>query len=601
MAGGFSGFAGGEKYKISLKGNKLFGKLLRLAKPFWKWFLLALILILVIAGVEILRPHIIRILIDDNIQKAVEGEISTDMAEKNVRVLAAYFVFLMLFQFVLNYFQIVILQKTGLKIVQKLRDRLFSHVQKLPFSYFEKIPAGVVVTRITNDTEAINEMYTGIIVNFIKELIVMIGILIVIFIYNYKIALLLLILIPIVMISISLFRKHARKIFNEIRNRLAWVNAFLSEHFMGVKLIRAFNMTNTKKKEFENISEEYKKSHDKMTKLFGFFRPFMDFLNEMAVVIILWYGIREVFNSSLQIGMLYMFIRYTTMLFHPVIRVSEMFNTLQSSLVASERIFDILELQIEKNYDTGIDMDIKGEIEFKNVWFAYIDEEWILKDVSFKIKKGEFTAFVGATGAGKTTIINLICGFYEINKGSILLDGIDIGNISKRSLRKNIGLVLQDVMLFKGNVMDNIRLNSNISDQEVIKASKHADAHRFIQKLDKGYESNVYYGGSTFSNGERQLLSFARAIVKDPIILVLDEATSNVDTQTEGIIQNSLKRISENRTTVAIAHRLSTIKSANKIIVIHKGRIAETGDHESLMEKRGLYFKLYSMQFTVDT
>jgi len=599
--GGPGRFAGGEKYTVNLKESRLISKLLGLARPHWKGFLLALVIILVLAGVEILRPNIIRLIIDENIQKAVGNEIDKEKAFDNVIRLGIFFLFLMLMQFGLDYFQTIILQKTGLKIILDLRNKLFSHIQKLPFSYFEKIPAGVVVTRITNDTEAINEMYTSIIVNFVKEIIVMLGILVVIFIFNYKIALILILMIPFAWFSITIFRKYARKIFNEIRNRLAHVNAFLSEHIMGVKIIRAFNMIRAKKKEYDDISGKYKKSQDKMIMLFGLFRPFMDFLNQLAIAVVIWFSIREIINEQLQIGMLYMFIRYANMLFHPVLRISEMFNTLQSSLVASDRVFGILELEPEKNYELPGEFTINGSIEFKNVWFSYDKETWILKDVSFDIPKEAFIAIVGATGAGKTTIINLICGFYEIDKGQILIDGIDINDIPKKILRGNIGLVLQDVMLFKGDIFSNIRLNEDIPDERVIEVARYADADRFINKLDNGYESDVYYSGSTFSNGERQLLSFARAIVKDPRILVLDEATSNVDTETERMIQKSLKKISANRTTVAIAHRLSTIKSADKIIVIHKGKVAEEGDHDTLIKARGIYYKLYTMQFSIES
>jgi len=598
MRGGAGKLAGSEKYKIRLKGNKVMKKLLGLAKPSWKSFLLALAIILILAVIEILRPNIIRLIIDDNIQKAVKGAKTVPDSIRDVTRLGLLFLGLMILQLFFDYCQVIILQKTGMNIILRLRNRLFAHVQKLPFTYFEKTPAGVIVTRITNDTEAINEMYTGVIVNFIKEMIVMLGILAVIFVYNYRMALLLLTIMPVVFIAITIFRKYARKVFNEIRNRLARVNAFLSEHIMGIKVIRVFNMTESKKNEFDEVSSDYKKSHDKMVALFGFFRPFMDFLNELAIVMIIWFGIREILNFNLGIGMLYMFIRYSNMLFQPVIHISEMFNTLQSSLVASERVFSILELEPEKNIEMTGQHVVNGDIEFKNVWFSYDKENWVLKDVSFKISRGEFVAFVGATGAGKTTIINLLCGFYEINDGNILIDGKDIRQIPKKLLRAGIGLVLQDVQLFRGNILDNIRLNADVPEEKVREVSKYVNADRFITKLSKGYESDVYYGGATFSNGERQLLSFARAVVKEPAILILDEATSNIDTETERIIQKSLKKISSGRTTVAIAHRLSTIRNADRIIVIHNGRIEETGNHSSLMKTKGVYFKLYTMQYS---
>lgn len=334
--------------------------------------------------------------------------------------------------------------------------------------------------------------------------------------------------------------------------------------------------------------------------IFGIFRPLMDVVQSLAVALLLWYGGRNILAGTLEFGTLYMFIDYIGRFYHPIMELTEQFNTLQSSIVSAERVCNILDEAQEQNIESRIqDIDeIKGEIEFKNVWFAYVDDNWVLKDVSFKIKPGESVAFVGATGAGKTSIINLLCGFYEHQKGQILIDGIDIRDLGKERLRKNIGLVLQDVSLFSGDLATNIRLfDSDISMEEVEKAAKHVNAHDFIQKLHGGYAHEIGEGGATLSLGQRQLISFARALIRDPKILIMDEATSHVDTETEILIQDALINLMKDRTTIAIAHRLSTIQSADKIIVIHKGRIREMGTHQELLRKRGLYYNLYRLQY----
>jgi len=605
--GGPARFAGGEKYEGNIRDSRIIEKLLKTAVPYWKGFLAALVFILVLAAIEIIQPNIIRLLIDDNIQPAAKGIIPVDTAGRHIVRYGMIFLGLMIAQFVLSYFHIVILQSTGKKIIKDLRDRIFKHIQKLPVSFFDKIPAGVLVTRVTNDSEAINEMYTEILVHFVREMVVIIGVIIVMFGLNVKMTLITIAVTPLVIISVRIFRTRAKKIFNDIRNRLSRLNAFLSENITAVKIIQVFNMTEEKKKEFSESSCSYYKSHNRMTTLFGLFRPFMDFVNNFAIAIIIWFGAQSILNTEIKIGMLFIFIRYANMLFRPIIHLSEMFNIMQHSLVAAERVFKILDMKSEESVKGKVpvgekaDMDIsrlKGGIEFKNVWFAYDDENWVLRDVSFKISPGETVAFVGQTGAGKTTIINLLCRFYEIRKGEILIDGINIRDIPKNQLRSSIGLVLQDVQLFSGDIKTNIRLyNDDISDENIKKAAEYVDADRFINRLQQGYDYSVNPGGTTFSSGERQLLSFARAIAVNPAILVLDEATSNIDTETERIIQEAMQKIGIGRTMVVIAHRLSTIKNANRIIVIHKGRLKEEGTHDELIRLGGIYHHLYTLQF----
>ncbi len=605
--GGPTRFAGGEKYQGNIRDSRIIEKLLNTAIPYWKGFLAALVIILALAAIEIIQPNIIRLLIDDNIQPAAKGIITEDFAGRNIFRYGMIFLGLMIAQFVLSYFHMVILQSTGKKIIKDLRDRIFKHIQKLPVPFFDKIPAGVLVTRVTNDSEAINEMYTEVLVHFVREMVVILGVIIVMFSLNVKMTLVTMAVIPLVILSVKLFRTRARKVFNDIRNRLGRLNAFISENIMAVKIIQVFNMTEDKKKEFGENSENYYKAHNKMTTLFGLFRPFMDFVNNFAIAIVIWLGAQSILNMEIKIGMLFIFIRYANMLFQPVIHLSEMFNTMQSSLVAADRVFKILDMKREDSMEESMEKEghvqgktgirLKGEIEFKKVWFAYDKENWVLRDVSFKIPPGETVAFVGATGAGKTTIINLLCGFYKISKGEILIDGTNIKDIPKNQLRSNIGLVLQDVQLFSGDIKTNIRLyDESISDEDIKKAAEYVDADRFIKRLQQGYDYRVNPGGTTFSSGERQLLSFARAIAVNPAILVLDEATSNIDTETERVIQEAMQKIGIGRTMVVIAHRLSTIRNANRIIVIHKGRLQEEGTHDELIRLGGIYHHLYTLQ-----
>lgn len=502
--------------------------------------------------------------------------------------------------FILNYIQIYILQYTGQKIVYNIRAKLFKHVEQLSLSFYDKNPVGRLVTRITNDVENLNEMYTSVLIYLVKDIFLVSGIIIAMFALNVKLGIVSVITIPLVVLLTFVFRKYDREAYRNVRSKLSRINSSLSENITGMKTVQIYGVEEKKNKEFDKINTSYFKASMNQIKVFAVFRPLMDMVYELALCILVWFGGVAVLNLTLEFGILYAFITYIQKLFQPIFDLSEKFDILQSAMASAERIFSLLDndniiRNIEEPEKLGRAL---GDIEFKNVWFAYNDEEWVLKDVSFKIEKGETIAFVGATGAGKTSIISLLTRLYEIQKGEILIDGINIKNLAKEELRKNVSTVLQDVFLFTGDVKGNVKLNNDdISDEEVINACKYVNANVFIEKLPDKYDSKVNERGTTFSQGERQLIAFARALAFNPPILVLDEATANIDTETESLIQDALEKLTKDRTTIVVAHRLSTIKNADKIIVMHKGKIKEIGTHTELIEKDGLYSDLYKLQY----
>lgn len=541
-----------------------------------------------------------------NIYKQLDKEEIKALRSKDLNGLTKIVIVILIsyiLAFFINYIQIYMLQFTGQKIIFNIREQLFKHIESLNLSFFDKTPVGKLVTRLTNDVQTLNEMYTGVLIYLIKDIFMLSGILIAMFLLNVKLALISLITMPIIFITAILFKKYDRAAYRKVRERLSKINAFLSENISGMKVVQIYSKEEKKFKEFDKINNDYKKANLEQLTVFAIFRPTIELLSSLTMALLIWFGGIKVISNELEFGVVFAFVNYITMFFQPIFDLTEKYDILQSAMASSERIFDLMDNDsIIKNPENPVLVErLQGDIEFKNVWFAYNDEDWVLRDVSFRIKQGEKVAFVGATGAGKTSIISLITRLYDIQKGEILIDGIDIRSMKKELLRKNIATVLQDVFLFTGDIKSNVRLNDNtISEEAVMDACKYVNADRFIEKLPEKYNSPVNERGTTFSQGQRQLIAFARAIAFNPPILVLDEATSNIDTETEVLIQDALEKITKDRTTIIVAHRLSTIKNCNKIIVLHKGKIREEGSHEALIKKEGLYYNLYKLQYKED-
>lgn len=507
--------------------------------------------------------------------------------------------FLLLFSgFFLNLADTWLLQKMGQQIVYKLREETFTHIHSLSLSFFNTTPVGKLVTRVSNDTEAVNELFSTILVKLFKNVVKIIGYAVVMLSINVKMAGISFLLLPLVAILTFVFRHLSRKAYQITRNKITELNTFLSEHISGMKLIQIFAREKEKYSEFEGKSMELYRANFREIMTFAIFRPSIYLVSVIAMILVIRTGSLSVLNGSLSLGTLFVFITYISSFFEPIQELSEQLGTLQSSIASAEKIFSVLDVKPEiVSPADPTPVNILGEIEFRHVWFAYEEENYILKDVSFVIHPGEKAAFVGATGAGKSTILNLIGRYFDIQKGQILIDGIDIHEIDLDVLRGAIGQVQQDVFIFTGDIKSNISLNNEaISPDDVRRAAEIVNADPFIQKLPHGYDEPVTERGSTLSAGQRQLLSFARTLAYDPKILVLDEATANIDTETETLITQALARLMDGRTTIMVAHRLSTIQHADKIIVMHHGEIKESGTHQELLAKDGLYKKLYELQ-----
>lgn len=571
--------------------SKLMRRLLKYVKPYKKYVVLAILLNILVAALGPLRPYLTKIAVDNYIA----------VKDWNGLIVISLILFASLFfQAVVQYFLTYYTELMGQKIIFDLRVQIFSHVQKLALRFFDKTPIGRIVTRVTNDVESLNEMFSSGIVAVFSDIFVIIWIFVFMFSLSWNLALVTLSIIPILFYATFLFRKKVRETYRDVRLHLARLNSYMQEHVTGINIVQNFVKEEDELKKFSSINSDYRNANIKSVFYYAVFFPFVELLSSITIGLIIWYGGGEVIQKHLTIGVLFAFLQYTEMFWRPVRDLSEKYNILQTAMASSERIFKLLDDKtFVSNPDKPIILkNIKGEIEFKNVWFAYNPEEYVLKNVSFKVNPGETVAIVGATGTGKTSIINILTRFYDIQKGSITIDGIDIRQLDKRNLRKFISVVLQDVFLFSGTIKSNISLGSEeISDEQIIQAAKIVGAHEFISKLPNGYDEEVKEKGATLSVGQRQLISFARALAFNPQILILDEATSSIDTETEELIQNAIEKLLAGRTSIVIAHRLSTIQNADKIIVMHKGELKEIGTHQELLAKRGIYYKLYQLQY----
>jgi len=513
--------------------------------------------------------------------------------------LAGLFAVVLLTRFVFTILQVYLLQYTGQRVMYDMRRELFAHVLRLPLRFFDRNPVGRLVTRVTNDVAAINEMFTSMLVNLFRDAFLILGILIVMFGLEWRLALVIFALFPIIVFAAWQFRNRVRAAYREVRRQIARLNAYLQESISGMRIIQVFVQEAKANARFAEINQAKYVAQMRQMLTFAVFRPLMSFLSSFAIALVIWYGGFNVLRGSLSLGALTAFIQYARMLFEPVLNLSEGYNVLQAAMASSERIFRLLD---EKEEDAGGGERLpspSGRIEFRNVWFAYNDEDWVLRDVSFVAEPGKHVAIVGPTGSGKTTIIRILLRMYPIQKGQILLDGVPIERLDLAELRSRMAVVLQDVFLFSGDIMDNIKLRSDIPEEQAIEAARFVNAD-FVEELPDGYHTEVKERGVTLSVGERQLLSFARAVAFDPTVLVLDEATASIDSHTEALIQRSLHRIMEGRTSIVIAHRLSTIREADTIIVLHKGELVESGTHAELLSLDGLYAALHSLQFAED-
>ncbi|GAB6885234.1 MULTISPECIES: ABC transporter ATP-binding protein [Streptococcus] len=567
---------------------RVFKRLMSYLKPYKFLTALALGLLLLTTVVKSLIPLVASYFIDHFL---------TDMNQTAMLILLGYYLMYVV-QTIIQYFGNFFFARVSYSIVRDIRRDAFANMEKLGMSYFDKTPAGSIVSRITNDTEAISDMFSGLLSSFISAIFVFTVTLFTMLKLNAVLTAWVALFLPFIFILVNLYRKKSVKVIAKTRALLSDINSKLSESIEGIRIIQAFGQEERLKGEFEEINQEHVQYANRSIALDSIFlRPAMSLLKLLAYAILMaYFGFRGM-EVGISAGLMYAFIQYVNRLFDPLIEVTQNFSTLQTSMVSAGRVFDLID---EKQYEpeqVGVQEEVPfGNIEFKNVSFSYDGKRQILDDISFKVNQGETIAFVGATGSGKSSIINVFMRFYEFQSGQVLLDGVDIRKYSKEALRKHIGLVLQEPFLYHGTIKSNIKMYQDISDETVQSAAKFVDADQFIQKLPEKYDTKVTERGSSFSTGQRQLLAFARTVASQPKILILDEATANIDSETENIVQESLKKMRQGRTTIAIAHRLSTIQDADCIYVLDKGKIIESGNHEKLLSQKGTYYRMYQLQ-----
>ena len=579
-----------EDLRDQYKDLILFKRVLVHLKPYWRLVSLAVLLLLAVSILNLTGPYLTKIVIDDHIK---EGNIN------GLDVIAAIYFAVLIFSFIFQFFQTYLMQYIGQKVMFDLRSQVFSHLHKMSFSYFDKNPIGKTITRVVNDVEVLNEMLTSGLILIFSDLFTLFGIFFVMLYLDWKLTLVVCIVFPLLATATRIYRVRARDALRKNRAHVSELNSYIEENLSGMDTVQCFNSEKKNFRNFFSINNERLKEDLRTVRYNAFYMPSIDFFNSLAIGMVIWYGGGRFVQDEIQLGVLVAFIQYLQKFFEPVRDLAEKFNIIQTAMASSERIFELLDTpeQIPSMVPPQKGFKIKGNVEFKNVWLSYNENQFVLKDISFSLEKGESLAIVGATGSGKSTIINALCRFYEINKGDILFDGQSIKDINKFDLRKQIALVQQDVFLFSGKIIDNIRLgNVQMREEEIQSISTAVNSHNFINNFTLKYEQKLIEGGGSISSGQRQLLSFARALAVKPQILVLDEATSSVDMDTERQIKNGIKEMTRGRTSIIIAHRLSTLMHVDKVLVLKNGKIIEFGKRNELLQQRGIFYKLCQAQ-----
>jgi ATP-binding cassette subfamily B protein len=580
-----------------MKDGEIVRRLMQYAKPYTGKFVFVGFIVLVGIAYDVVSPLLIG---------KITGLIRADFALKELFVLVAVYAGILIVSVTCTYVQAIVLQKVGQRIISVMREDLFTHIESLSHEQMNSIPVGKLVTRVTNDTNAISLMFTSLLVNLVKNMFVIVGVFAAMIALNYELTLMVLCFVPFIVLFTVIFRKFARRAYRRVKDRTTDINTYLSENLSGIKITQIFNRESEKLRDFTEKSKGLGKAKRDQILVFGVFRPLVYMLYISSVLCLFFLGGKGYLDGAvflgqaLEVSTIVSFYMYINKFYNPIQNLAEQFNWLQSAFASAEKVFTIMDIEPKlQDAPDAIELkDVRGEIEFRHVWFSYIPDEWVLKDVSFHVNPNDTVAFVGATGSGKTTILSLICRNYEFQKGEILIDGIDIRKIKTASLRKHFGQMLQDVFLFSGTIRSNILLGlEGVDDKTVMEACRYVNADHFISRLDNGLDEVVRERGNNFSAGQRQLLSFARTIIHKPAVMILDEATANIDTETEVLIQDSLEKMMNIGTMLIVAHRLSTIQHADNIIVLNKGEIVEQGTHQALLKQQGRYFALYNLQF----
>jgi ATP-binding cassette, subfamily B, multidrug efflux pump len=570
---------------------RLMRRLIGYLRPYRKQVLFAFLLLLVDAALETIPPLLTMLAIDRYIAAANAGGLA---------IVAGAYVLTLAVKFGTEFIQALTLQRTGQRIMFDMRMQIFRHLQNLSPSFYDRNPVGRLITRVVTDVDVLNELFSSGLVSVFGDVFTLLGIIVAMLLLDWRMALVTMAVLPFIGIATAIFRSKARDSYRRVRIAIAKINAFLNEHITGMAVVQLYNREKKSATRFAGINEEHRLANMDSVLAYSWFYPVIELLSSIALGLIIWYGGGSMIQGAMELGALVAFIQYSERFFRPIADLSEKYNILQSAMASSERVFTLLDTPVEvANPEKPIQPSEppKGDIEFCNVWFAYDKDNWVLRDVSFHVQPGESVAIVGHTGAGKTTTTSLLMRFYDVQQGEILLDGRNIASLDLGYLRHAFAVVLQDVFLFSGTLESNIRLGSNIPGERILAAARDVNLMPFIESLPDGLAHEVNERGTTLSVGQRQLLAFARALAHDPQVLILDEATSSVDTETEIQIRQAIDRVMEGRTSIVIAHRLSTIQKCDKILVMHKGRVREVGTHQELLARRGLYYKLYQLQY----